>query len=161
MGIELRGCCPLFQVFDMPTALAFYCDVLGFEIESHSDHGPGSNRDFDWVLLDRKGTGLMLNTAYERENRPLAPDPARIEVHADTSIYFGWEDLEGLYEHLRGQGIAARSPRVAHYGMKQLYVNDPDGFLLCFQWPATQATYDQWVSWYGLRPKAISRRAED
>jgi glyoxylase I family protein len=28
-------------------------------------------------------------------------------------------------------------PKVAPYGMKQLYVRDPDGYGLCFQWPAT------------------------
>jgi glyoxylase I family protein len=27
-------------------------------------------------------------------------------------------------------------PKVAPYGMKQLYVHDPDGFSLCFQWKA-------------------------
>jgi hypothetical protein len=31
-----------------------------------------------------------------------------------------------------------KEPKVAPYGMKQLYVRDPDGYNLCFQWPATQ-----------------------
>ena len=30
MGIELRGVCALLQVFDMPTSVRFYRDVLGF-----------------------------------------------------------------------------------------------------------------------------------
>ena len=33
-------------------------------------------------------------------------------------------------------GIDVTPPRVAPYGMKQLYVSDPDGYLLCFQWQA-------------------------
>ena len=36
MAFEFVGICPLFQVFDMRVAMTFYCDVLGFEIESHS-----------------------------------------------------------------------------------------------------------------------------
>ena len=32
MAIELRGSAPLFEVFDMPAAVAFYCGVLGFEV---------------------------------------------------------------------------------------------------------------------------------
>jgi hypothetical protein len=33
-------------------------------------------------------------------------------------------------------GIEAREPAVAPYGMKQLYLKDPDGYELCFQWKA-------------------------
>jgi hypothetical protein len=29
-------------------------------------------------------------------------------------------------------------PKVAWYGMKQLYLRDPDGYLICFQWPERQ-----------------------
>jgi glyoxylase I family protein len=36
MAIEIRGMAPLLQVFDMPTSLAFYRDVLGFKVESTS-----------------------------------------------------------------------------------------------------------------------------
>ena len=32
--------------------------------------------------------------------------------------------------------------------MKQLYVHDPDGYLLCFQCPATDETRAQWQEWY-------------
>jgi catechol 2,3-dioxygenase-like lactoylglutathione lyase family enzyme len=32
MALDLRGVCPLLQVFDMPASLAFYRDVLGFTI---------------------------------------------------------------------------------------------------------------------------------
>jgi glyoxylase I family protein len=151
MGIELRGCCPLLQVFDMQASVAFYRDVLGFEIVNQSRPGP----EFDWCLLSRKGTELMLNTAYERECRPEAPDPARVAAHGDTCIYFGWEDLDGLYAELRAKGAKAREPKVAPYGMKQLYVTDPDGFGLCFQWPVTQGTYDAWVEAYGLEGKTV------
>jgi hypothetical protein len=34
--------------------------------------------------------------------------------------------------------------------MRQLGVKDPDGYNLCFQWPATQQTRDQWRTWYGF-----------
>ena len=34
MGIVVKRITPLLQVFDMPTALAFYQDALGFEVVS-------------------------------------------------------------------------------------------------------------------------------
>jgi hypothetical protein len=38
--------------------------------------------------------------------------------------------------------------------MKQLYVRDPDGYGLCFQWPASAETFGQWRDWYGLESDA-------
>jgi hypothetical protein len=35
---------------------------------------------------------------------------------------------------LQGEGIASEQPKVAPYGMKQLYLRDPDGYGVCFQW---------------------------
>src|SRR5713226_7039525 len=32
MEINMRGLCPLIQVFDMDNSLHFYCELLGFEI---------------------------------------------------------------------------------------------------------------------------------
>jgi hypothetical protein len=34
MAIEIQGMAPPLQVFDMPTSIKFYRDVLGFEVES-------------------------------------------------------------------------------------------------------------------------------
>jgi glyoxylase I family protein len=79
---------------------------------------------------------IMLNTAYEDDDRPAAPDPQRIAAHEDTCIYFGCPDVDAAYQHLRSNGISAEPPKVAPYGMKQLYVRDPDNFNLCFQWLA-------------------------
>jgi hypothetical protein len=36
MAIELRGSAPLFEVFDMPAAFAFYRGVLGFHLDAGS-----------------------------------------------------------------------------------------------------------------------------
>jgi glyoxylase I family protein len=153
MPIDFQGVCPLLQVFDMPTALRFYRDVLGFEVIQAP---PGAHDDrFGWVLLTFKGTEIMLNTAYEDDQRPPQPDPARIAAHGDTCLYFGCEDVDGAYQYLRTRGVNVREPNVAPYGMKQLYVTDPDGFGLCFQWPVTQQAYDVWVERYGMEAKAI------
>jgi glyoxylase I family protein len=133
MAIDVRGLAPLLQVFDMPTSIKFYCDGLGFQIAGNDGK---TAPHFDWVLLRLNGAELMLNTAYEADQRPPKPDPARIAVHKDTAIYFGCPDVDGAYAQLRKKGIKAREPKVAPYGMKQLYLNDPDGYTLCFQWRA-------------------------
>ena len=134
MAIQIRGMTPLLAVFDMETSLRFYCDVLGFEIaQTDSNTTP---RNHNWVWLRLNDIDLMLNTAYESDRRPPAVDPRRVASHDDTVLYFGAPDVDAVYADLRSKGINVQPPKVAPYGMKQLYVHDPDGFLLCFQWKA-------------------------
>jgi hypothetical protein len=93
--------------------------------------------DVDWCYLRRGKAELMLNGMYEAPERPAAPDKSRHAAHADTCLYFGCPDIDGTYRHLREHGIEAKEPVVTHYGMKQVYCSDPDGYLVCFQWEAT------------------------
>jgi glyoxylase I family protein len=134
MSIEYKGLSPLFQVFDMPTSLAFYRDILGFELVFWAPADREQDQ-YEWVMLRSNGTEIMLNTRFEADSRPPQPDPAVVKAHDDTCIYFGVEDVNGVYEYLLSKGIKLNPPRVAHYGVRQLYVHDPDGFNLCFQWP--------------------------
>lgn len=131
MAIEVRGVCGLIQVFDMPTALRFYRDVIGFEVVQTSNP---ANGDFvDWCRLRLDDAELMLNTAYDGGERPPHADPQRAAAHEDTCFYFDCRDVDGAYRHFRSRGVSAPEPTVATYGMKQLYVRDPDGYMLCFQ----------------------------
>ena len=47
MELKIGGLCPLLQVFDMPASIAFYRDVLGFEVASPVPE----DEPCDWVLL--------------------------------------------------------------------------------------------------------------
>lgn len=133
MSIGVRGMMPHLAVFDMPTSLKFYCDILGFEV-ANTDGKPAP----DWVMLQLDGVQLMLNTAYEAAHRPAQAESARIAAHEDTTLYFGCPDVGAAYEHMQAMGLKVKPPAVSWYGMKQVYVTDPDGYLLCFQWGAKQ-----------------------
>ena len=131
MSIAIQSMAPLLQVFDMPASLAFYRDALGFEVLATA----GPPDDIGWAHLRRNGVEVMLNTQYETGDRPSSPDPARGKAHGDTALYFGCPDVDAAYEHLRARGLDVAPPVVTGYGMKQVYVRDPDGYNLCFQWP--------------------------
>jgi len=133
MSIEVHGVCTLLQVFDMPTSVRFYRDVLGFEVVETS---PREGDQFDWGMLRLNNAHLMLNTAYEQEYRPPQSDPAVVSAHRDMCLYFRCPNVDAAYRHLVAHGVDVQAPKVAPYGMKQLYVSDPDGYGLCFQWPA-------------------------
>lgn len=119
----------------MPTSVRFYRDKLGFTVV-HSSPALGEDY-FHWVLLRLGGAELMLNTAFEsNDERPSEPDAARIAAHFDTGLFFGCPDVDAAYQELRSKGVAVNEPHVTGYGMKQIYVGDPDGYELCFQWAA-------------------------
>ena len=131
MKIEIQGLTPLLQVYDMQSSLAFYCDVLGFELLEKA----GPPDDIGWVMLKLNKSYLMLNTLYEMADRPQTPDMQRFQSHQDTCLYFMCEDPDRVYDHIIQNGIKADKPAVAPYGMKQLYFSDPDGYSICFQSP--------------------------
>jgi glyoxylase I family protein len=135
MALEIRGVAPLLSVYDMPTSVRFYRDMLGCEIVTTS---PALGEDyFHWALLRFGAAELMLNTAFEStEDRPPRPDRAPAADHRDICLYFGCPDVDAAYKELLDKGVQAEEPVVTYYGMKQMYLHDPDGYKLCFQWPA-------------------------
>jgi glyoxylase I family protein len=116
----------------LPRSLRFYRDILGFEVVRQTP--PGNSPDWAWL---RHGQAeIMLNTMYETPNRPPQTEPARMAAHRDTAFYPGAPDVDAMYAYLRDQGIEAEAPVTQSYGMRQTYLRDPDGYTLCFQWPA-------------------------
>ncbi|MFA6117532.1 MAG: VOC family protein [Sphingomonas sp.] len=130
--IATTDLCPLLQVFDMPASVRFYRDLLGFTVETTSPV-QDSDPPFDWALLRKGEAVLMLNTAYERDDRPVVPDPARIAAHGDICLYLGCPDVDGAYRLLSQQGLDIALPVTAPYGMRQLTLKDPDGYAVCLQ----------------------------
>jgi len=131
MAVTVNGMTPLLQVFDMPTSIAFYCDVLGFTIHSKSSE----DDNFYWAWLKLGDIDLMLNTAYEDHDRPASPVTQRVAAHRDTTLYFGCPDVDSTFELLRDKCDIVHEPENTFYGMRQLTIKDPDGYLICFQWP--------------------------
>jgi len=140
MALDIRGLCPYFEVYDMPASIRFYRDVLEFELKSTSPPLGGADR-FHWVWLRHGDAELMLNTAYEfDEERPAVEDAGRVRGHGDCCLYIGCPDVDTAYEELRDKGVEVEKPKVAWYGMKQMYLRDPDGYGICFQWAASPAS---------------------
>lgn len=130
--MKIESLTPLIQVFNMPRSLAFYRDLLGFQVVADS----GDGDDSSWVWLQLDGLNLMLNDQYEPGRVPEAPPGDRVRWHNDTCLYFGCPEVDEMYEYLVSKGVRADPPKIAPYGMKQLVLSDPDNYSICFQWPA-------------------------
>lgn len=125
---------PLLQVFDMPEALGFYRDLLGFEVVDASPEVEAPDGRFShWMWLKLGGAHLMLNTAYDEGERPATRPQAQQRWHGDTCLYFNCEDVDSVYGDLKRKLPNLKPPADAPYGMRQLYFRDPDGYRICFQ----------------------------
>ena len=136
MALDVRGLTPLLSVFDMPTSVRFYRDLLGFEVAMSSP--PVEEVMFHWCLLRLGGAELMLNTEYEFDSdRPAERPPAFTQAHSKVCLYIGCLDVDAAWEELKDKVATIKKPVVTRYSMKQMYLSDPDGYGLCFQWQAS------------------------
>jgi catechol 2,3-dioxygenase-like lactoylglutathione lyase family enzyme len=113
---------PLLYVTDMDRSAAFYGNKLGFElIQQWEPEGK-----MLWCLLKRGGAEIMLQKATDEDG------PA--EGFGRGVEFFLWcDDADAMHAELVANGLKLDPPQTAFYGMKQLFVKDPDGYELCFQ----------------------------
>ena len=131
--IDFRGMAPLLLVYDMPTSIRFYRDILGFELKQAAET-PAKEDNYSWVLLNLNGIDLMMEPKFPEKLRPSFYTMEDKDMH----LYFGCPDVEAAYVNLHAKGIEIKKPVITVYGFKALYVRDPDGFLLVFHWPESK-----------------------
>ncbi len=114
---------PQFLVDRLDDALAFYQERLGFE------------RDFVYedfyASVSRDGAVIHLKCApklpAERAHR-------RSEEHLDA--YLAVSGVRALYDEFVGRGAPIVKPLGQRpWGHSDFYVEDPDGYILCFSEP--------------------------
>jgi glyoxylase I family protein len=131
MSYSLLKLTPLIGVFDMPTALAFYRNKLGFSVVSASPEVETAEGRFShWMWLRSGGAEIMLNTLFDSNERPTEPPERRSK---DTVFYLGCSDVDLAYQELRSRGLEIEPPKIAPYGLKLFSVEDPDGYTIVFQ----------------------------
>jgi predicted enzyme related to lactoylglutathione lyase len=114
---------------DPDASLAFYRDILGFEVRS--DVGSGRMR---WITVgppDQSGTSILL--------APPAADPGITDNERRTIVEmmakgtYGWillatKDLDGTFEQLQASGAeVVQEPMDQPYGARDCAFRDPAG----------------------------------
>src|SRR5438477_13214166 len=103
MGIQnVTSMAPLFQVYDMRKSVAWYCDVLGFEVtQKHELDG-----HLYWAMLKLGNAVIMLNSKYEDDQRPATPP--NTPGHNDLTLYFSCSNVDAAYEDVRAKLLNVR-----------------------------------------------------
>lgn len=131
-----RAPIPLFHVFDLDASLAFYVNTLNFELVAATESELREETSRTWAMLRAGDFTLMLQTAYKEEERPVLPDPTRVLYHEDVVLYFLCSDLEALCAQFRRKGTLTVRGMDTFANMDQVFIRDPDGYMLCFQTPS-------------------------
>ena len=130
-AIDVKDICALMSVWDMPTTMKFYRDLLGFEIVSRSPTYATENNEelFHWCTMRTNGSYIMLNTEYDEGERP-AVRPAH-DGRFGTWFYYSCTDLDAAYATLKAAGVECEPPKLTKYGgvdaFRTLSLRDPDG----------------------------------
>ena len=133
MDITVHAC---FLPHDDPdAALAFYRDVLGFEIRN--DVGYGGMR---WITVgppNQPGTSIVLNPPAanpgitDDERRTIAEMMAKGTY---ATLLLATKDLDGAFERLQASDAEiVQEPTEQPYGLRDCAVRDPAGNLIRIQ----------------------------
>jgi uncharacterized glyoxalase superfamily protein PhnB len=120
---------------NVEASLAFYRDVLGFEVRNHVEYG-----DMHWVTLgppNQADTSIVL---YPPAATPGITDDERrtiAEMMAKgtfASINLATHDLDGTFERLQaGDAEVVQEPTEQPYGIRDCSFRDPAGTLIRIQ----------------------------
>ena len=120
---RLTGISPQFLVDDLGTAIAYYREKLGFDLDfSYESFYAGVSRDGFAIHLK-----CAPKSVSERARR-------KQEEHLDA--YISVTGVAALHDELRSRGALIIKPvETRPWSCIDFYVEDADGYILCFSEP--------------------------
>ncbi|NJN67486.1 MAG: VOC family protein [Chloroflexaceae bacterium] len=128
-----KGLSPNLMVAEVDRSLAFYRDVLGFEVVMTM---PEEGTPI-WGMVKRGAVDIMLQASESlgQEYPSLAGRP----IGATLTLYLEVSDIQALYDELKGKVEPVRDLQTMDYGMREFAVCDGDGYILVFGQQVSQA----------------------
>lgn len=124
---NIRRIVPLITVSDIQKSLEFYEAVLGFHrVGQDTDNGR-----LYWCRLKKDGTQIML----QEDKRERSINDQSI------TLCFITKNVDRVYEQLVANGLALEKPFDAPYGMRQIFLKDPDQHEIWFESPLSQKDF--------------------
>jgi len=117
---HLQAIAPQLLVDDLDAAIAYYRDRLGFVVDFVYDSF--------YAGVSRGGVLIHLKHAPKTVS-----DRAHRKEHEHLDAYVAVAGVEALYQELQSRGARVTKPLGPRpWGHADFYVEDPDGYILCF-----------------------------
>ena len=127
---EISGIAPFFIVNDVPTALAFYRDRLGFEV---TFQGPEPN-DIFFGIVQRDAAMIMLKAIGVDPVPNYTRDVKKGNARWDA--YLAVPDPDALAAEFLSRGVEFSEPlKDTEDGLRGFELKDADGYVLFFGRP--------------------------
>jgi uncharacterized glyoxalase superfamily protein PhnB len=120
---------PNLMVDDMPGALAFYRDTLGFEVV----YSQPNEATAVWAEPRSGAASIMPRTRASLSEE--LPDLRERGIGATRTLYLTVDDavtFDGLYERTCGARTVIKEPFTTFYGAREFCLRDSEGYLLAF-----------------------------
>ncbi len=128
MSREVWKVTPILGVRQVRQAAEYYRDVLGFSLDPEYGVFQPSAEEPDGVyaLVERDGASIHFQIRR-------GDVPARQRQPFERDAYLYVQDLDALYADLQSRGaVITQPPRVAPYGLREIVVEDLNGYRLTF-----------------------------
>jgi catechol 2,3-dioxygenase-like lactoylglutathione lyase family enzyme len=120
---RLTGIAPQFLVDDLNTAIAYYRDKLGFDLDFCYDSFYASVSRDGFAIHLKRAPKTVSDRAHRKQNE-----------HLDA--YISATGVAILHDELRSRGaLITKSLEARPWSCIDFYVGDPDGYILCFSEP--------------------------
>jgi hypothetical protein len=120
---RITGIAPQFLVDDLDVAMAYYRDKLGFNIDFCYDSF--------YAGVSRDGFAIHLKCAPKTRS-----DRAHCKENEHLDAYIGVTGVVALHDELRSRGaLITRSLEARPWSCMDFYVEDSEGYILCFSEP--------------------------
>jgi predicted enzyme related to lactoylglutathione lyase len=119
---------------DPNASLAFYRDVLGFEVRN--DVGSGTMRWIEVGPVEQPDTAILL--APPAADPGITEDERRTIAEMMAKGTYGWillatPDLDGVFERVQASAEVVQEPTDQPYGIRDCAIRDPAGNLIRIQ----------------------------
>jgi uncharacterized glyoxalase superfamily protein PhnB len=117
---KVTGIAPQFLVDDLLVAIEYYRDKLGFATDFVYESF--------YASVSRDGSSIHLKCAPKTVS-----DRTHRKQNEHLDAYIGVRGIESLFEELESKGARViRRLEERPWACKDFYVEDPDGYILCF-----------------------------
>jgi uncharacterized glyoxalase superfamily protein PhnB len=135
------------MVRDLQASIAFYQNILGFSIRMAVDDeknilvtGISPETKFIYAQLEKDGVEIMIQQQSSMvEDLPVF---SGCDICASVTFYMIVEDIDELFQQVRGKADCIRELGTSWYGMREFYIRDLDGYILGFAEQQTVSAND-------------------
>jgi uncharacterized glyoxalase superfamily protein PhnB len=122
----LKKLTPNLMVEDVARTLAFYRDLLGFEVLTTLPE----QEPFDFAIVQRDGVELMFQSRASLSDN--VPTLTGAPIGASQTFYIEVEGVRDLYQALHEQVEIVVDFHTTFYGTQEFYFRDINGYILSF-----------------------------